>query len=110
MHELSLTQSLLEIALHNAQSKRIVNVNLLIGSFSDEREENIRFYWRDRAKGTLGEGAKLHFQHMPLAVKCLACGGTFNLEEHVLLCIYCQSDRLQMAGGDEVRRESIDVE
>jgi hydrogenase nickel incorporation protein HypA/HybF len=110
MHELSLTQNLLDIALQNAQSRRIVHVHLLIGPFSDEREENIRFYWRDLAKGTLGEGARLHFEHMPPAVKCLACGGTFNLEGKVSLCIYCQSDCLQTAGGDEVKLESIDVE
>jgi len=110
MHELSLTQNLLEIALQNAQSRRIVNVNLLIGPFSDNREANIRFYWRDLAKGTPGEGAKLHFRHRQPAVRCLACGGTFNLEENESICMYCQSDRLQMAGGEDVKLESIDVE
>jgi hydrogenase nickel incorporation protein HypA/HybF len=110
MHELSLTQNLLEIALENAQSRKIVKVNLLIGPFSEEREENIRFYWRDLSKGTLGEGARLHFQHPPPAVKCLACGGTFNPEDNESICVYCQSDRLQWADGDEVSLESIDVE
>jgi hydrogenase nickel incorporation protein HypA/HybF len=110
MHEFSLTQNLLDIALKNADSKRIVHVNLLIGPFSDEREESIRFYWRDLAKGTLGEGEELHFQRVKAEMKCLACGGTFNLEDNGSLCIYCQSDRLQLLSGDDVRLESIDVE
>jgi len=96
--------------LRNANSKRIVNVHLLIGPFSDEREESIRFYWRDLAKGTLGEGARLHFRYAKAEMKCLACGGTFNLEDDQSLCVYCQSDRLQMLSGDEVRLESMEVE
>ncbi len=110
MHEFSLTQSLLETALKSADSKRIVKVNLLIGPFSEEREESIQLYWRDLAKGTLGEGAKLHFQHVKADVKCLGCGGTFNLEDGEMLCRYCQSDRSQPLSKDEVRLESIDLE
>jgi hydrogenase nickel incorporation protein HypA/HybF len=110
MHEFSLTQNLLNIALKNADSKRIVNVNLLIGPFSDEREESIQFYWRDLAKGTLGEGAKLNFQRVRAEMKCLECGATFNLDDEQSVCLYCQSDRLQLLSGDEVRLQSIDVE
>ena len=110
MHEFSLTQNLLDIAVKNADSKRIVSVNLLIGPFSDEREESIEFYWRDLAKGTVGEGAKLNFQHVKAEMKCLACGGTFSLEDDQSICIYCQSDRLQLLSGDEVKLQSIDVE
>jgi hydrogenase nickel incorporation protein HypA/HybF len=110
MHEFSLTQNLLDIALKNADSKRIVHVNLLIGPFSDDREESIRFYWRDLARGTLGEGAELHFQRVKAEMKCLECGATFNLEDNGSLCVYCQSNRLQLLSGDEVRLASIDVE
>ena len=110
MHEFSLTQNLLDIALKNANSRRIVNVHLLIGPFSDEREESIQFYWRDLAKGTPGEGAQLHFQRVKAEMKCLACGGTFNLDGEESLCVYCQSDRLRLLSGDEVRLERIEVE
>ncbi len=110
MHEFSLTQNLLDIALKNADSKRILHVNLLIGPFSDEREESIRFYWRDLARGTPGEGAELHFQCVKAEMKCLECGATFNLEDNESLCIYCRSNRLQLLSGDEVKIESIDVE
>lgn len=110
MHEFSLTKNLLDNVLKNADSKRIVNVNLLIGSFSEQREESIRCYWRDLAKGTPGEGARLHFSHVKAETKCLACGGTFNLEDGESLCLYCQNNRLQLSSRDEVRLESIDLE
>jgi Zn finger protein HypA/HybF involved in hydrogenase expression len=91
MHELTRAQNPPDSALKNASSKRIVNVKLLSSPSSDEREESIRFYWRDLAKGTPGEGARLHFQHVKVEVKCLACGGTFKLESEESLCEYCQS-------------------
>ena len=110
MHEFSLTQNLLENALKNANSKRIVKVNLWIGPFSEDREESIQFYWRDLAKGTPGEGAQLHFQHVTVDMKCIECGGTFSLEDDGSICMYCQGNDLQLLGDDEVRLESIAVE
>ena len=108
MHEFSLTQNLLDLALNQANSKRIVRVNLLIGPFSDEREKSIRLYWKDLAKGSRGEGAELHFEHIKVEMKCLDCGGAFYLEEESM-CKYCYSERLQQMGGDEVRLEGIEV-
>lgn len=110
MRELYLTQNLLDTALKSAESKRIVKVNLLIGPFSDDREESIQFYWRDLAKGTPGEGAKINFQRVPVEMKCLECGGTFLFEGEGSMCVYCQSQRLQLLDEEEVRLESIDVE
>lgn len=110
MRELSLTQKLLDAALKQAASKRIVKVNLLIGPFSEEREENIRYYWRDLAKGTSSEGATVHFQYLEPEVTCLGCGGTFRLESEESLCMYCESNRLRLTGDNEVKLESIDVE
>ena len=110
MHELSLTQTLLDAALKRAASKRIVNINLLIGPFSEEREETIRYYWRDLAKGTTSEGATVHFRHLETKVTCLACGGTFRIEGEESLCLYCQSNDLPSPDSDEVLLESIDVE
>ena len=39
MHELSLTENLLDVTLENAGKRKVINVNLLIGEFSHEREE-----------------------------------------------------------------------
>lgn len=110
MHEFSLTQNILNTALQSANSKRIVKVNLLIGPFCEDREEEIQLYWRDLARGTPGEGAQLHFQHVLVNMKCIECGGTFSLEDHGSICMYCHSDNPQWLGEDEVKIESIDVE
>jgi hydrogenase nickel incorporation protein HypA/HybF len=108
MHEFSITQKLLDVALIEANSRRIVNVNLLIGPFSEEREESIQFFWRDLAKGTFGEGAELHFQHVEANMKCFGCGGTLSLDDEGSICMYCQTN--QLLSGEDVKLESIEVE
>lgn len=110
MHEYHITQNLLDAALKKAKARRIVNVNLLIGAFSEEREESIQFYWRDLAKGTRGENARLHFEHVAADMKCFGCGGTLSLDGEGSLCRYCQNDRLQLLSGEDVKLESIEVE
>ena len=110
MHELSLTRNILDHALKNAGEKRILRVNLLIGPFSDEREESIQFYWNDLAKDTLAQSAELHFQHVEAEMKCLDCGTTFHYGEETSLCPHCFSHRLKLLSGDDVRLDSIDVE
>ena len=110
MHERSLTQNILDHTLKNASSKRVVQVNLSIGQFSDEREEAIQFYWDDISRGTPAEGAQLHFQRVEAEMKCLNCGNMFHPEQEAALCPQCSSHRLQLLSGDDVRLESIDVE
>lgn len=110
MHEFRLTQNLLALALKNANSKRIRRVNLLIGPFSEEREESVQFYWRDLSKGSLGQEAELHFEHLPVSVKCLDCTGAFYLDEETSICEFCESERLQLLSGEEIKLESIEVE
>lgn len=112
MHEFSRTQNLLDLALEKSNSKRIVRVNLLIGSFSEEREESIRFYWKDLAKGSLGEGAEIKFDRRPVEMKCLDCSGAFDPEEtgERSMCEYCFGEHLKLPNDDDVRLESIEFE
>lgn len=112
MHEFSRTQNLIDLALEKSNSKRIVRVKLLIGPFSEEREESIRFYWRDLAKGSPGEGAELQFDHVPVDMKCFDCSGSFFTEEteEGSLCRYCFGEHLHLLNEEDVRLESIEVE
>jgi hydrogenase nickel incorporation protein HypA/HybF len=110
MHELSLTQNILDIALKYAKVKKILHVNLLIGQLSDEREESIQFYWGDLAKGTLAQGAKLHFQYVEAEMQCLGCSTVFHPKEETILCPSCQSHHLKLISGDDVKIDSIDIE
>ena len=112
MREFAITQKLLDRALKNANAKRIVRVYLLIGPFSEEREDSIQFFWKDLAKGSNGEGAILHFDHAHAEMKCFDCSGAFYPaeDEKVSICEYCSAEHLKWLHGEDVLLESIEVE
>lgn len=113
MHELVMTQNILDLALREtarAGGERVVRVNLLVGPLCDESEGSIRFHWAELAKGTPAEKAELHFETAPGEVQCLACGHVFAPTENTFSCPACSSDWLQILTGDELRVESVDVD
>jgi Zn finger protein HypA/HybF involved in hydrogenase expression len=110
MRDFSIAQKLLDTALQQANSKRILNVHLRIGPFSEEREETIRFYWRDLARGTAGDGATLYFEHVPADTKCFGCGSALGFDENGSICEFCQSRHSQLPSGEDVKLERIEVE
>jgi hydrogenase nickel incorporation protein HypA/HybF len=59
MHELSVTQAILGIALRNAAKSnaiRVTGLNITIGDLSSFVDDSIQFYWDLISKGTLCEG------------------------------------------------------
>ncbi len=112
MHEMSITQSLLDIALAEAQkarAKRITAIHLKIGALTGVVADSISFYLDFLAKGTPAEGAKLAATVMPVTARCPACNITFPAEELIFACPTC-GGAAQVASGRELFIESIEVE
>ncbi|NWG16047.1 MAG: hydrogenase maturation nickel metallochaperone HypA [Chloroflexi bacterium] len=113
MHELPVTQSILEIALRYAGEKdarRITHLYLVIGDLSSILDDSVQFYWDIISRGTIAEGAVLHFQRVPTRMVCFECGSTYLPERGTLACPVCNSALVQVAAGDEFRLDAIDIE
>lgn len=113
MHELSVTQSILDIALAHAReagASRILKVNLVIGELSGLVGEYIQFYFDFVSKGTLAEGAELTFRHVPAQFRCLECGAEYEPDGDDWTCPVCGALRPIAVGGKELLVESIEVE
>jgi len=114
MHELPITESILEIAVRHGQkanAKRVAHIYLIIGELSSVVDESVQFYWDIISQDTICEGACLHFERIPATLHCLDCGKTYKLSNHELsLCPYCESFNVQVTAGKEFRLEAIDVE
>jgi hydrogenase nickel incorporation protein HypA/HybF len=113
MHELSITQSLLDIALRHAEranAQRISRLNLLIGELSSVLDESVQFYWDIISQDTIAQGAELHFERVPGSLRCLGCGHVFPLNGRDYACPMCAGKQVIAAGGDEFRLESIEIE
>jgi hydrogenase nickel incorporation protein HypA/HybF len=110
MHELSVTQGILDIALKNAGARRIKQVNLVIGQFSSIVDDSVQFYWEVISKDTPAEGSALHFERIPGEMTCRACGHVFRLNGETFACPSCSSTSVRISKGSEFQVKSIDVE
>ncbi|MCI0521080.1 MAG: hydrogenase maturation nickel metallochaperone HypA [Chloroflexi bacterium] len=113
MHELAVTESILEIALRHSNEAgggRITNLYLVIGQLASVVDDSVQFYWDILAKDTLAEGARLHFKRFPARMACLACKFEFSLNDSDFLCPSCSSQQIKLVSGEEFYLEAIDVE
>ena len=113
MHELSVTQGMLEIALRHAQqagAQRIIHINLVIGDLTSIVDDSIQFYFDFISQDTIAEGAQLVFQRTPATFRCRDCGNTFTPGERDFTCSNCGGMKVKVIAGNEFRVESIEVE
>ena len=112
MHELSITQSLLEIALRHARqsdAKHITDLHIVMGELATMVDDSIQFYWDMIAEGTIAQGAKLHFRRVPAELQCMACFTKYNPKKRELVCPNCGSVGVKIIAGEEFSLEAIDV-
>ncbi len=115
MHELPVTQGILDVALdsaRNAGATRITAINLVVGTLSSIVDDSVQFYFEILSKDTPAEGAVLHFTRESATATCLDCGNAFAVDTLPLLaaCPNCDGVRLQITGGKSFLVESIEVE
>jgi hydrogenase nickel incorporation protein HypA/HybF len=113
MHELAVTQSILDICLRHADAghaSKITDINLVIGQFSSIVDDSVQFYWDMIADGTIAKGAVLHFNRIPGEMTCRTCGHVFQPTDRDFVCPSCGSLAVRITRGEEFRVESIDVE
>jgi hydrogenase nickel incorporation protein HypA/HybF len=113
MHELPITQSILDIALNEAgaaQSAKIITIYLVVGELSGVSSECVQFYFDVLKKGNAAEEATLDFRHVPAEFKCRDCQTVFTLQESYWLCPNCQGINVEVLAGKECYIESLEVE
>jgi hydrogenase nickel incorporation protein HypA/HybF len=113
MHELSVTENILEVVLRHAQeadARQVVHIYLVIGQLASIVDDSVQFYWDMIAKDTIAEHARLHFRRVPAEFECQKCGHRFQLGDEDWLCSQCGSGQLAIISGEEFFIASIDVE
>ena len=113
MHELSITESILDITLRHARQAgagRVTNLYLVIGQLASIVDDSVQFYWDIVAKGTLAEGARLHFKRIPVELQCLECNQPFKPQGGEFACPHCNSAKIKILSGEEFYLEAIDID
>ena len=113
MHELAVTESILNIAISHAQrasAARVTDLNLVIGRLSSVVDDSVQFYWDILTENTLCSGSKLHFRRIPATLSCLDCANQFTLDGELTPCPSCGSARVKVLTGEEFYLDSIEIE
>lgn len=113
MHELSVTQNVVRIAVENAEkhgAKRIKQINIVVGDMSSIVDDSVQFYFDIISKGTPAEGAVLFFRRVPIECICSDCGKTFNPDPGSFTCPFCQGFGVVTDAGMEFYVDSIEVD
>jgi len=114
MHELAITQSIIDLAIEAAKREdaRVINqIDLVIGDLSSIVDDSVQFYFDILSKETLAAGATLVFRREPAIALCLDCGAKTPVKPPVAaFCPKCDSQRIQIRGGKDFRMESIDID
>ncbi len=112
MHELSVTESIIDICLRHAErngARRIVKINLVLGELTGIVDQCITFYWDMLAKDTIAAEAELAFRKVPVLVRCGDCGREYHPEKLDLTCPDCGGGKAELLQGREFQVESIEI-
>ena len=113
MHELAVTENILDIAIRHASkagADRITDIDIVIGNLSSIIDDSVSFYWDIISKDTIAQGAQLHFKRLPTLIQCLDCLIQFQPEGEFVCCPSCKSQKIRVVQGKEFFLESIQIE
>ena len=77
MHELALTQSIVEMVAEHAQGRTVKRVTLEVGKLTCVMPDALRFCFDLVAAGTALDGAMLDIREIEGRARCAACGEEF---------------------------------
>jgi hydrogenase nickel incorporation protein HypA/HybF len=110
---MSIVQALIEqVHVEVEQSDhegRVAGLDLVIGRMSGVHVDSIRFAFEMLTPGTLLEGADLRIDEPAAKLTCQQCGSEQDIDQIMLDCPACGSERIRIAGGQDLLLQSIEL-
>ena len=113
MHELSIMDSALNLALDQARvagASRVHLVRLRIGALSGVVPEALQFAFEALTPGTPAEGSRLVIEDVPARFWCQKCTQEFAADDLLAECPKCHEPSGDLRAGRELELMSLDVE
>lgn len=110
MHEMSITQGVVEICENNSGGRKVLSVVLEIGELSTVVPEAIEFCFEACTKDTPLEGARLVVERIPGRGRCGECAAEFAVKAFYESCPACGGHRVDILSGEELRVKELEVE
>lgn len=110
MHEMSITQGIIDICENHAGGRRVLSIDVEIGELSSVVPEAVEFCFEACSQGTLLQGARINFIRIPGRGHCLDCAAETGLTAIFGACQYCGSFQVRIISGEEMRVREIEVD
>ena len=109
MHELSITQSIVDAVAEKLGDAEVTTVRLEIGKLSGVVVESIRFCFDLVTDGTTLAGARLVVDEPSGHARCRECATEFDVDDPIVLCPACDASNVDVRAGRELRIISVEV-
>jgi hydrogenase nickel incorporation protein HypA/HybF len=110
MHELSIAESVVDVAVRHAGGRRVTKVELQVGHLRQVVPSALEFAFELIAAGTPVEGAELEMHEVPAAGACRSCGAETALPGFPLACGRCGGFDVEVTRGEELLVDSLELE
>ncbi|MGW1680240.1 hydrogenase maturation nickel metallochaperone HypA/HybF [Saccharopolyspora sp. NPDC002376] len=108
MHELGITQSIVDAVLAAVDDPAIKSVHLEVGRLSGVVPDAIRFCFELVAEGTRLTGARLDIVEPSGRGECRSCGAEVEMDDLLASCP-CGGVDLAVVAGQELRIKAVEV-
>ena len=108
MHELALTDGVVQMVRERLGDRRVTRVRLEVGRLTAVVPDAMRFCFDVCSRGTPLDGATLQIDEVPARIRCARCGGETQLDDAIALCP-CGSAEVEVIAGNELRILEVEV-
>jgi hydrogenase nickel incorporation protein HypA/HybF len=108
VHELALTQSVVDVITERLGPARVSAVHLEVGRLSGVFPDALRFCFGMVTEGTALAGARLDISEPAARGRCRDCGAEFEVDDPLVLCD-CGSADVELHGGQDLLVRSVEV-
>lgn len=108
MHELGLTQSIVDVVADHANGQKVKRVTLDVGKLAGVMSDAVRFCFDLAAEGTVLEGAFLEIREIEGRALCAACGKEFVQDAFHMPCP-CGAHDFERLSGEELLVKSYEL-
>lgn len=113
MHELALSESIVDLVLECARRESLSAVTRVVvelGAAAGVEHEALRFSFDAVTADTPARGAELVIESVPLRARCRACAAEFEPENFFDACPRCGEHGAAVLAGRELRVKSLEGE
>jgi hydrogenase nickel incorporation protein HypA/HybF len=113
MHELALSQSIVDLVLERARAeglRSVTRVALEVGAAAGVEPEALRFCFDVVVEDTMAGGAELVIERVPLRARCRSCRSEFEPARRLVACPECRHAGTDLVRGRELRVMSFEGE